>query len=148
MTTTRALPPTIARLVAETNAHDIDGLVGCFAPDYTLVMPNHPARDFVGTEQVRRNWTQLFAGIPDIRVSVTAAAHAAEDPAVWWTEWEMRGTRPDGGTHLMRGVMIFTVGASEADLIRANRFYVEPVDAADDDDNDALIARLTEAGRP
>ena len=43
-------PPTtptdvVARLFERTNAHDLDGLVACFAPDYALTNPVHPARD-------------------------------------------------------------------------------------------------------
>jgi ketosteroid isomerase-like protein len=116
------LPPVIERLVMTTNDHDLDGLVACFAPDYRLSMPTHPAGDFVGTEQVRRNWTGLFAGIPDLQVAVLAAAVRDAD---CWVEMEMRGTRRDGTPHLMRGPLIFTTGD---DLIRACRFYVDLVD--------------------
>ncbi|SDB97304.1 SnoaL-like domain-containing protein [Raineyella antarctica] len=137
------LPQTLARLVSVTNAHDIDGLVGCFAPDYELVMPNHPARDFTGTEQVRRNWTMFFTQIPDITTSITRVCHDAGTPDEWWTEWEMRGTRSDGTTHLMRGVMIFTVGPEASDLIRANRFYVEPTESPAGMDNDEYVGSLT-----
>jgi hypothetical protein len=45
---------------------------------------------------------------------------------VVWTEWEHRGTRPDGSPHLMRGVVIFGV---EDGLIDWARFYLEPVEA-------------------
>ena len=97
------LPPTLQRLVTATNAHDLDGLVACFADDYRLVMPNHPSRNFTGPGQVRRNWEQFFALIPDITGSITAAAAGpAEDQ--WWTEWQMSGTRLDGTSHLMGGV--------------------------------------------
>ena len=41
----------------------------------------------------------------------------------------MRGTRLDGGTHLMRGVIIFGVSGRRADWAR---FYLEPVDPGDD----------------
>ena len=143
MTDTTRLPPTLSRLVSATNNHDIDAVVACFASDYALVMPNHPSRDFIGTDQVRRNWVHLFSQIPDITVTVTRVGRDVTDPDGWWTEWEMRGTRRDGGRHLMRGVMIFTVGAGLTDLIRANRFYVEPTQAASGEDNDAFIAELT-----
>ena len=54
------------RLCAATNAHDLDGIVGCFAEDYRNETPVHPARGFVGREQVRRNWQQIFAFVPDV----------------------------------------------------------------------------------
>jgi hypothetical protein len=41
-----------------------------------------------------------------------------------WTEWEHRGTRPDGSAHVMRGVVIFGVTDGMAAWAR---FYLEPV---------------------
>jgi ketosteroid isomerase-like protein len=117
-----ALPPVLRRLVTATNEHDLEGLVSCFAPDYVLTMPAHPARDFVGNEQVRRNWSAFFTGILDIRFEITGVAVRGNE---YWTESEMTGTRRDGLAHHMRGVAIFTVAG---DLIRACRFYLEPVD--------------------
>jgi ketosteroid isomerase-like protein len=120
------LPPTLIRLVTATNDHDLDRLVGCFADDYRLVMPNHPAGNFTGPGQVRRNWERFFALVPDISMSVTDAAAGSADQ--WWTEWRVTGTRVDGSRHLLSGVMIMTVGPGADDLIRANRFYLEPTD--------------------
>lgn len=138
------LPPTLQRLVTATNAHDLDGLVACFADDYRLVMPNHPSRSFTGPGQVRRNWEQFFALIPDIRATLRDAVPGRGDE--WWTEWEMSGTRLDGGRHLLHGVMIMTVGPHEGDLVRANRFYVEPTDDLGAQGGiDTAIADLTRA---
>lgn len=139
------LPPTLARLVTATNEHDLDELVACFADDYRLVMPNHPARDFTGTGQVRRNWGQFFTLVPDIFAAIVDAAAGRDD--TWWTEWEIRGTRLDGSLHLMRGVMVTTVGPGEGDLVRANRFYIEPTDVEGPGlDNGAFIAQLAGGG--
>lgn len=113
----------IERLRAAINHHDLDSLAACFADDFLNETPAHPARSFRGREQVRRNWAQIFAGVPDIEadvVSVTVAGDSA------WTEWEMRGTRRDGVPHLMRGVSIFTFADGELTSVR---FYLEPVDA-------------------
>ncbi len=41
----------------------------------------------------------------------------------------MRGTRPDGDAHVMRGVVIFGVAGDEASWAR---FYLEPMDAGAD----------------
>ena len=54
----------LARLERAANAHDVDALVACFAPDYRNDTPVHPERSFTGREQVRRNWEQIFAFIP------------------------------------------------------------------------------------
>ena len=113
---------TIQRLVQVTNAHDLEGIVACFSVDYALESPLHPARSFRGQAQVRRNWTEILAGIPDIKVSVV---RAATDDASAWTEWEMTGTRLNGQPHLMRGVFIF--GIREG-LIGWGRMFLEPVD--------------------
>ena len=103
------------RLAAATNAHDIDALVACFAEDYLNETPAHPPRGFRGVEQVRRNWTQLFAGMPDLTARVLATA--VEGNTVW-SEWEMSGRRTDGTVHLMRGVIIFGVRDGKAACAR------------------------------
>ncbi len=110
------------RLRDATNARDIDALIGCFAPDYRNETPLHPARGFVGREQVRRNWTQIFASISDLSADITASAVSGDTV---WSEWEHRGTRPDGTGHLMRGVIVFEVADG---LITSARFFLEPVD--------------------
>src|SRR5229473_4920892 len=116
---------TIDRLVRATNQHDLEALTACFAEDYKNETPAHPARGFRGRAQVRRNWEQIFALVPDIHVEVTRSAVDAE---TIWTEWEMRGTRRDGSPHLSRGVIVF--GVTDGAIGWA-RFYVEPVDIDD-----------------
>jgi hypothetical protein len=130
------LPPVIRQLVEATNAHDLDALVACFAADYRNDTPAHPARGFRGAAQVRHNWSQLFAGIPDLTARVLDSAVAGDTA---WTEWEMSGTRRDGSAHLMRGVIIFQVVASR---ITAARFYLEPVEHTSGGVN-AAIAQAT-----
>jgi ketosteroid isomerase-like protein len=122
----------LERLVGATNAHDLDALVDCFAGDYENVTPAHPARGFTGQDQVRRNWEQIFAAVPD--VTVTVAATAVDDSSIW-SEWDMRGTRPDGSAHHLRGVIIFEVDGQRA---RRARFYLEPVDDGAGDVDDAV----------
>jgi ketosteroid isomerase-like protein len=110
------------RLVAATNAHDLDALVACFSPDYQLEMPLHPSRDFRGNEQVRKNWTGFFAAMPDLKCTILRLTKDGDDE---WSEWEMRGTRRDGVLLHMRGVIIFR---TRGDVIMSARFYLEPVD--------------------
>lgn len=131
----------VERLRDATNAHDLDGIVGCFAADYRNETPVHPARGFVGREQVRRNWTQILAAIPDVSTEIVASV-AARDTV--WTEWEHRGTRPDGSPHLLRGVIIFEVRGG---LIATARFYLEPVDNAGTG-VDAAVRRQVSPGAP
>ncbi|MDQ2747999.1 MAG: nuclear transport factor 2 family protein [Actinomycetota bacterium] len=140
MTHSRTEPADVLRaLLDATNAHDIDAIVACFTPDYRNETPVHPARGFVGAEQVRRNWTQILAAIPDLSAAVTGSA--VSGPTVW-SEWEQRGTSPDGKTHLMRGVIVFTVADGQ---IASARFFLEPVD----DDTagiDAVVRRQLRPG--
>ena len=124
----------VQRLQAVTNAHDIDAIVACFTSDYRNETPAHPARNFVGNEQVRRNWTKILAAIPDISTEILASAASG---TVVWTEWEHRGTRRDGTAHLMRGVVVF--GISDG-LIASARFFLEPVEEASGD-VDAAVRR-------
>lgn len=128
----------VRRLAAATNAHDLDALTACFADDYLNETPAHPARGFRGAEQVRRNWAQLFAGIPDLSARILATVGAADTV---WAEWEMSGTRRDGAPHLMRGVIIFGV---EAGKVRSARFYLEPVEGVSGG-VDAQISRVAPA---
>jgi hypothetical protein len=112
----------VDRLVRATNAHDIDALVACFARDYVNETPAHPERGFTGREQVRTNWEQIFAFVPDVRAEVI---RRAVDGETAWTEWEMTGTRGDGSAHCMRGVIVFGVRDGAAQWAR---FYLEPLD--------------------
>jgi hypothetical protein len=120
----------IERLVEAVNAHDLDGLAGCFTDDYVNETPVHPLRGFIGNTQVRANWTQIFAGVPDVEAQIVRAAN--DDDRVW-TEWDMTGTRADGGPFAMRGVVIFGV---RGDLIASARFYLEPVEQTSGDVDD------------
>ena len=129
----------VDRLHLATNAHDLEALVSCFAADYRNETPAHPARGFTGRDQVRRNWEQIFAAMPDVTAEVL---RCAVDGDTAWTEWEHRGTRPDGSLHLMRGVVIFGVCSGVAEWAR---FYLEPVQA-DGDNADAAVRRHLAAG--
>jgi ketosteroid isomerase-like protein len=128
----------VKRLTDAVNTHDLDALTRCFAEDYRNETPVHPARGFRGRAQVRRNWEQIFAGVPDI----TAEVHSIADSDTVWSEWEMRGTRRDGSPHLMRGVVIFGVEGNEATWAR---FYLEPVEEGGGD-VDQTIRRVVTVG--
>jgi ketosteroid isomerase-like protein len=131
----------INRLVTATNDHDTDALVDCFAPEYVNETPAHPQRGFGGRDQVRRNWTSIFAGVPDITTRVVASI---DDGHTAWTEWEMSGTRRDGSPHAMAGVIIFDVSA---DRIARARFYLEPVEQTSGEVN-AAVERALKAPTP
>ena len=116
----------VERLCRATNAHDLDALVACFTANYRNDTPAYPERAFTGRDQVRRNWEQIFAIVSDLHAEVL---RWAVDGDTVWSEWEHRGTRPDGSPHVMRGVVIFGV---ENGLAAWARFYLEPVQEGGD----------------
>lgn len=132
----------IDRLIHAVNGQDLEGLVSCFADDYVNETPVHPLRGFTGSDQVRTNWTQIFAGVPDIEAAVLRRAES-EDRV--WTEWDISGTRSqDGGPFLMRGVVIFGISG---DVIASARFYLEPAEEASGD-VDAHTRRVVTGKEP
>ncbi len=125
----------LKRLLRAVNDHDLEGVVACFDENYVNVNPAHPQRGFRGNEQVRRNWSQIFAGVPDVRARVL---RSAVDGDTLWTEWEMTGARNDGAVFDMRGVFIFGIEDGRATWAR---MFVEPLEETSGDAN-ALIARV------
>jgi len=113
----------VERLRAAINEHDIDALVSCFTPGYISEAPAHPARDFVGSAQVRQNWDQILAAVPDLRAELVRSTVVGDTV---WTEWDWTGTRRDGQPHHMAGV---TIQGVEGDAIAWVRFYMEVVEA-------------------
>lgn len=124
------------RLLVAINAHDLEAMVSCFAEDYTNETPVHPPRGFRGQGQVRTNWSQIFAAVPNIAARVV---RSSVDGDTVWTEWDIAGDRADGSRFLMRGVVIF--GVSD-DTIASARFYLEPVEDTSGDVN-AHTRRVT-----
>lgn len=112
----------LADLVASTNAHDLDRLVDCFSPDYVLTDPVHPARSFVGSAQVRKNWGALFEAMSDLRLEVQQ--HTVTDTG-FWLEAAQTGTRRDGVA--MHGQMVLIAAVSAGRIARA-RIYVAPIE--------------------
>jgi ketosteroid isomerase-like protein len=117
-------------LIATINRRDLDGLVALFAEDVRSDTPAHPARSFVGSDQVRSNWSQILGSIDDLRATVVSSASApgkVGDGEAIWAELAFDGHRPDGAPWQMRGVTINRVVDGR---ITAVQFYLEPVDQA------------------
>jgi len=129
-------PEVLDRLLAAINAHELEAMVSCFAEDYANETPVHPPRGFRGQDQVRANWSQIFAAVPNIHARVV---RSSVDGDTLWTEWEIAGDRADGARFLMRGVVIFGV---VGDTIASARFYLEPVEDTSGDVN-AHTRRVT-----
>jgi ketosteroid isomerase-like protein len=115
-------PPLIERLVEATNAHDLDAMTNCFAPEFVNETPAHPSRSFRGRDQMRRNWSQIFRAVPDIVTEAVRSTVDAEGSV--WVEWDFKGTFIDGSPRRMRGVSIFGLEQGRFAWVR---FYLEPV---------------------
>jgi ketosteroid isomerase-like protein len=121
------------RLLAAMNAHDLDAFVACFAADYDSEQPAHPNRAFRGSDQVRKNWEGVFAGVPDFTAELVL--RAVTDDGVEVGEWRWRGTHTDGSPFRMRGVIV--TGARD-DQIAWGRLYMEPVEQGGTDINEMV----------
>ena len=132
-------PPAIVQNLQQAiNDHDLDRIAACFAPDYESDQPVHPARSFRGREQLRRNWTQILAGLPDLTAELKRWAVNGQE---LWTEWEWRGTRRDGSQGTMRGV---TIQGVQEDVFTWVHFYMEPLDESGSDVGQAIDEQLGE----
>ena len=110
------------RLRDAMNRHDLDELVNCFHPDFDSTFPAHPARAFRGHEQMRNNWSRIFATVPNLKSTLV---RTGRNQNVSWAEWEWTGTRLDGGLFEMSGVTIQEVRDGS---IAWARLYMEPVE--------------------
>ena len=112
----------LERLRDAQNGHDLDAFVACFDPQYRSEQPVHPDRAFVGSEQARNNWAEVFAGVPDFQAELL---RSADEGDTGWAEWHWQGTRTVGTRLDMRGVTIFGV---RDDRIIWGRLYLEDVE--------------------
>ena len=137
-----ANPATVVeRLHLAMNRHDLPAFLDCFDPNSRSEQPAHPNRGFGGREQVEKNWSTLFAAIPDFHAELLASV--TED-ALSWSEWRWTGTRANEAPLDMRGVTLFEIGN---DRILSGRLYMEEVEEAGRD-IDQTVRRLTEGGLP
>jgi len=123
------------RLRHAMNRHDVAAFLACFDAEYRSEQPAHPNRGFGGRDQVEKNWTALFASMPDFHAELVATI---ADGDTVWAEWRWSGTRADGPPLDMRGVTLFGV---EAGRIAWGRLYMEEVEAGGED-IDATVRRL------
>jgi ketosteroid isomerase-like protein len=130
----------IERLHDAMNRHDLAAFLACIDPDYRSEQPAHPNRGFGGREQVEKNWSALFEGIPDFRAELLATATEADTV---WSEWHWTGTRANEAPLNIRGVTLFGI---ENGRIVSGRLYMEEVEEAGGD-IDQAVRRLAEGTR-
>jgi ketosteroid isomerase-like protein len=110
-------PEVIERLARATNKHDVDGMVECVHEDYASEQPLHPEWNFTGRGQMRKNWSGIFADVPDLKAELIRSAVSGDEV---WTEWLMDGTRTDGSPFEYRGMAVW---GTRGDLIAWGRLY-------------------------
>jgi ketosteroid isomerase-like protein len=114
--------PLLEQMRAALDAHDLDAFLEFFREDYIGERPRHPGAKISSREDVRANWAEVIADVPDLRVEVPAAV---EDGDRIWSEWRAYGTARSGAMLELRGVIIFGV---EEDQVAWSRMYIEPVE--------------------
>ena len=128
---------TVDRLHTAMNEHDLGAFLACLDPNYRSEQPVHPTRGFGGREQVEKNWSSLFEGVPDFHAQLLATA--AEGDTVW-SEWHWTGTRANEAALDMRGVTLFEIKNGR---IVSGRLYMEQVEDAGAD-IDETVRRLAQ----
>src|SRR5262249_31933772 len=111
----------LQRLEQAINHHNLDEMASCLDPNYQSQFPAHPERAFRGHETMRRNWSQIFANVPDIQAALITCI---TEGVTVCAEWEWKGTTLDGKPYLFRGV---TIQGVPDDRITWVRLYMEPV---------------------
>ncbi|HET7476918.1 MAG TPA: nuclear transport factor 2 family protein [Dermatophilaceae bacterium] len=125
----------MSQLLEAMNRHDASAVAAHFATDYRSEQPLHPGRGFGGSQQVRANWSSVFAGVPDF---VAERIASATDGDTVWTEMRWHGTHLDGSPFLMGGVIV--VGVRDGKIAWA-RLYMEPVEQ-EGSDIEAAVQQL------
>jgi ketosteroid isomerase-like protein len=110
------------RLTAAQNAHDLEGMLGCFHADYHSEQPLFPSRTFQGIDQVRANWSALLEAIGDFHAETI---RSAVDGDTVFVEIHWTGTKADGTPLDERGVII---AGTRDDRIAWARLYVDEVE--------------------
>ncbi len=106
---------------AAINRHDVEGVVGCFAPNYQSEQPFHPERAFTGSDVVRKNYEFLFTNIPDIHGDILNLVVDGENV---WIEQHLQGTKLDGTRFILKGVILAVV---QSGVISSARLYMEQI---------------------
>lgn len=85
---------------------------------------------------MRRNWSAVFAGVPDFRSELL---RSAADGDTIWSEWQWQGMQSNGTPLNMVGVMVCGVSGGR---IAWARLYMEPVEEAGAG-IDSVVRRMT-----
>ena len=78
---------------AALDAHDLDTFMEFIREDYVGERPRHPTAAVSSRDDVRQNWEEVMADVPDLRVDVPSAV---QDGNTIWSEWHSYGTSVSG----------------------------------------------------
>ena len=131
----------VERLHTAMNQHDLEAFLACLDRHYRSEQPAHPTRGFAGREQVAKNWSGLFEGIPDFHAELLATATEGD---TLWAEWRWTGTRANEAPLDMRGVTLFEIKNGQ---IVSGRLYMEEVEEAGADIGET-VRRLAQGDQP
>ena len=106
------------------NRKDMKALADVVHPDFEMIVPQKPARGFIGKKQEVDNIVSLCESHPDLVMTVL---RKVVDGNEIWAESHLTAPNLE-----MMAVVIWTVDP-ETDTLKAGRYYSEPVqrDAAD-----------------
>ena len=107
----------VERLRDAVNAHDLEALMDCYAPDIRGEEPTLQDRNFRGNDQLRANWATIFEGLPDLRMELL---DCVEQGDTVWAEWRWYASRPDGSPVGRAGVIIYDV--RDGHVVRLRRY--------------------------
>ncbi|MGV9799278.1 nuclear transport factor 2 family protein [Mycobacterium sp. NPDC003449] len=120
-TSTPSDPLALDRLRDAIGSGDAARVASCFTADFRAELPQHPERNFVGTEQVRANWSAIFDRTPHLTARVL---RTAVNGAEIWSEWEMADIDKPGAPVVFAGPVILTTRDGKINWVR---FYLDPV---------------------
>jgi ketosteroid isomerase-like protein len=126
----------VERVQRAINAHDLEGLMACFAADVRSEQPTRPDRGFHGRDELRSYWEQVLSSEGDFHADLL---RAAGDAHTAWAEWCWTGTRADGSRFARAGVTIYGV---EREHITWVRLYMEPVQGEPDSLGRWMVSEL------
>lgn len=109
----------VERFVEAVNRGDVEGIAAVFHPEFEMVVPQRPARGFVGRDQEVRNMAHLIESHPDGRIEICRMVETRGEI------WVQNSYRADG-LHI-EAVVIYEVDPATG-TIRRGHYYSEQVD--------------------
>ncbi len=109
----------VERFIGAINRGDLDAVSQSFHPDFEMVVPQHPARGFVGREQEVATMRQLLEDHPEGRTTIRRMVESGNEV------WAQTAFHADGLT--IEAVVIFEIDDATG-TIRRGHYYSEAVD--------------------